>query len=89
MTRPITDDEKREVAALYKQLAAHHGWPLPKTWLGDRAAILGDIANALPCLRGLVAEQCPLPEAHAHWANTPESKARADIIRAEEARMAA
>jgi hypothetical protein len=57
--RAVTDDEKREVAELYRRLAKHWGWPLPETWLGDRETIRGDIGNALVCLRGLVADQCP------------------------------
>lgn len=54
-----TDEQRTEVATLYRKLAKHWGWPLPKTWLGDRETIVSNIDAALPCLRSLVAEQCP------------------------------
>lgn len=70
-----TDEQKTEVADLYRRLAKHWAWPLPATWIGDRETIMGDIDKALICLRALVADQCPIPKdrlelAQAHHAHT-------------------
>ena len=53
-----TDEQKTELAGLYRRLAAHWGWPLPETWLADRHTVMANFDDALICLRGLVAEQC-------------------------------
>jgi hypothetical protein len=54
-----TDEQKKEVADLYRRLAKRWNWPLPATWIGDRETVMNDIDNALICLRGLVTDQCP------------------------------
>ena len=70
------DEQKKEIAVLYRRLAKRWDWPLPATWIGDRETVMNDIDKALICLRGLVADQCPLPYRGEHWANMPESAAR-------------
>ncbi len=52
----ITEEQKAEVAGLYRRLAKHLGWPLPATWIEDREPIVNNIDSALVCLRHLVAE---------------------------------
>lgn len=52
--RQATAAEATELRLLYDTLAARNGWPMPDSWYGDRAAILGDPDAALVTLRGLV-----------------------------------
>jgi hypothetical protein len=58
---PQTTDQKRlELRGLYARLAAHWSWPMPATWLEDLPTLRAHLDNALVCLRGLVADQCPI-----------------------------
>jgi hypothetical protein len=52
--------ERLELRSLYVRLAEKWQWPMPETMKADEPTMLADFDNALVCLRGLVADQCPI-----------------------------